>query len=64
MSTQQFAFLVGFLSAALWAVAGLAATFAALLLGAAGWFVAALVTGRLSVPDLVERFHFLSPHGR
>ncbi|MGY0234174.1 hypothetical protein [Longispora urticae] len=56
MSRQQFGFLVGFLTVAVWAVAGFGAAVAAVAVGAAGWFVGRVLDGQVDVADLVDRF--------
>lgn len=55
MSRQQFGFVVGFLIAAVWAIAGFGAAAGALLAGLVGWLIVRVLDGDITVAGLADR---------
>lgn len=55
MNTTQFAILVGMFLAAIAFFAGFLALLVTAIGGAAGWFVAAIITGRIDLRQLAGR---------
>ena len=55
MTRQQFGFLAGFLLVAVWALGGAGAAAAATLAGLAGFLVARVLDGDVSVAGLADR---------
>lgn len=55
MSRQQFGFVIGFLVAAIWAVAGFGAAAGAVLAGLLGWLVVRVLDGDPTVAGLADR---------
>lgn len=56
MSRQQYGFIVGFLIAAVWAVAGFGAAAGAVLAGLVGFVVARVLDGQIDINALSDRF--------
>ncbi|ASW54985.1 hypothetical protein [Plantactinospora sp. KBS50] len=55
MTRQQYGFLIGFLIAALWAIAGFGAAAGAVVAGLAGWLVVRVLEGDVQVAGLFDR---------
>lgn len=55
MTRQQFGFVIGFLVAFVWAVAGFGAAAGALLAGLAGWIAVRVLDGDITVAGLADR---------
>ena len=54
MSRRQFGFLIGFLFAALWAIAGFLPALGALVAGLAGYIVVRVAEGELDLRGAME----------
>jgi hypothetical protein len=55
MTRQQFGFVIGFLVAAVWALAGFGAAAAAVLAGLVGWLAVRVLDGDVTVAGLANR---------
>ena len=55
MNRAQFGFLVAFLIAAVWAIAGFGFAAAAVLAGLFGWFAVKVLDGDINVAGLSDR---------
>ncbi|MBE1490593.1 hypothetical protein [Plantactinospora soyae] len=55
MSRQQFGFVIGFLIAAVWAIAGFGAAAGTVLAGLVGWLAVRVIDGDITVAGLADR---------